>query len=87
MILDLRGTTFLDSTGLRLAMDMHTTSTANGCEFAIVAGPPLVQRAFELTGLTAHLPFVDPPSQDGSAKPTDQDDQAAQSTAQHRRRS
>jgi anti-anti-sigma factor len=81
LILDLRGTTFLDSTGLRLAMDTHTTSTANGCEFAIFAGPPSVQRAFELTGLTAHLPFVDPPSQDGSAQPTDRNDRDAQNIA------
>ena len=87
LILDLRGTTFLDSTGLRLAMDTHATSTANGCEFAIFTGPPSVQRALELTGLTAHLPFVDPPSHNGPANPSDQDDQGAQTTAQHRRRS
>ena len=67
LILDLRGTTFLDSTGLRLAMDTHTASTADGYEFAIFAGSPSVQRAFELTGLTDHLPFVDPPSQNGSS--------------------
>jgi anti-anti-sigma factor len=83
LILDLRGTTFLDSTGLRLAMDTHRESTADGCGFAIIAGPRSVQRAFELTGLTDHLPFVDPPSQNGSAKPTDQ---GAESTAQHLRR-
>ena len=86
LILDLRSTTFLDSTGLRLAMDTHTTSTADGREFAIFAGPPSVQRAFELTGLTAHLPFVDPPSQNGSTKPTDQDLPGTPAT-QHRRRS
>ena len=87
LILDLRGTTFLDSSGLRLAMDTHKESTADGFEFAIFPGPPSVQRAFELTGLTAHLPFEDPPSRNGSAKPTEQDDQGAQSTAEHRRRS
>ena len=60
VILDLRKTTFLDSTGLHLAVQAHRSATANGTEFALIAGPPAVQRAFEIVGLSARLPFVDP---------------------------
>jgi anti-anti-sigma factor len=62
VVLDLRRTTFLDSSGLRLAVEMDAASRADGFAFAIVAGPPEVQRAFELTGLTSRLPFVEPHS-------------------------
>lgn len=61
LILDLRQTTFLDSTGLRLAVEVHQSAVANGTEFALFAGPPAVQRAFAVTGLGERLPFVEPP--------------------------
>jgi anti-anti-sigma factor len=60
VVLDLRGTTFLDSTGLRLALDAHAVSAADGWVFGIIPGPPNVQRAFEIAGLSERLPFVDP---------------------------
>src|SRR3954470_15916054 len=37
VILDLRATTFLDSTGLHLALDTHAWATCNGTEFVIIA--------------------------------------------------
>jgi anti-sigma B factor antagonist len=60
VVLDLRGTTFIDSTGLRLALDAHAASAADGWEFGIIPGPPNVQRAFEIVGFSERLPFVDP---------------------------
>jgi anti-sigma B factor antagonist len=60
LVLDLRGTTFLDSSGLRLVLDAHSAAAGEGSGFAIVAGPPNVQRAFAVAGLRDHLPFVDP---------------------------
>ena len=60
LILDLRQATFLDSTGLRLAVETDRSAAANGTEFAIFAGPPAVQRVFEVTGLAERLPFVEP---------------------------
>ena len=60
VVLDLRQTTFLDSTGLRLVLDAHSASADDGTEFAVIAGPPEVQRAFELAGLDSRLPFVEP---------------------------
>src|SRR4051794_41154323 len=60
LILDLRRTTFLDSTGLRLAIDENAASANDGYSFVIFAGPPAVQHAFEVSGLASQLPFVDP---------------------------
>jgi anti-sigma B factor antagonist len=59
LILDLRATTFLDSSGLHLAMETDAWATRNGIEFLILAGPRVVQRAFRAVGLSARLPFVD----------------------------
>jgi anti-anti-sigma factor len=61
VILDLRETTFLDSSALHLAVETHDWATRSGAEFAIIPGPPAVQRAFDVTGLSARLPFVDVP--------------------------
>jgi anti-anti-sigma factor len=68
LILDLRRTTFLDSSGVRLAFDVHTASAADGSEFAIVPGPHDVQRTFEVAGLGDRLPFIGSRGQrDGTA--------------------
>jgi anti-sigma B factor antagonist len=61
VILDLRGTTFLDSAGLHLAVDATASASRNGVQFAIIAGPPDVQRTFVVAGLS-ELPFVDVPA-------------------------
>ena len=61
VILDLRATTFLDSSGLHLAVEAAAWAARTGTEFAIVAGPPDVQRTFDVAGL-GELPFVDVPA-------------------------
>jgi anti-anti-sigma factor len=61
LILDLRQTAFLDSAGLHLAVDANESARRNGTAFAIIAGPPAVQRTFDVAGLIAQLPFVDAP--------------------------
>jgi anti-sigma B factor antagonist len=60
LVADLRAVTFLDSTGLRLMIELNACSSADGWRFAIIPGPAAVQRAFELSGLHAVLPFVAP---------------------------
>jgi len=62
LVLDLRGLTFMDSTGLRLVIRWHTAARDEGFRFAIVPGPDVVQRVFRLTGMDAHLPVAEPPS-------------------------
>jgi stage II sporulation protein AA (anti-sigma F factor antagonist) len=57
--LDLRAVGFLDSTGLRMILDWDARSRADGFAFSLVAGPPTVQRLFDLTDTTARLTFID----------------------------
>jgi anti-anti-sigma factor len=68
VILDLRQTTFLDSSGLHLAVEAAAWAARSGKEFAIIAGPPDVQRTFDIAGLS-ELPFVEVP--DGPDDPRD----------------
>jgi anti-sigma B factor antagonist len=58
--LDLRGVTFLDSTGVRLVLELCEASRSGTCEFALIEGPPAVERIFELTGVRSQLPFIAP---------------------------
>jgi anti-sigma B factor antagonist len=61
LVLDLRGLTFMDSTGLRLVIRWHTAARDEGFSFAVVPGPDVVQRVFRLTGMDAHLTVAEPP--------------------------
>jgi anti-sigma B factor antagonist len=61
LVLDLRGLTFMDSTGLRLVIRWHTAARDEGFQFGIVPGPDVVQRVFRLTGMDAHLTVAEPP--------------------------
>jgi anti-sigma B factor antagonist len=61
VILDLRRITFLDSSGLHLAVETKERAAGIGAEFAIIPGPPPVQRTFEAAGLCPLLSFVDVP--------------------------
>ena len=55
--LDLREVCFLDSTGLRMILELDAPSRADG--FACRRGPATVQRLFDLTDTTARLTFTD----------------------------
>jgi len=59
-VLDPRAVRFLDSTALHLILDWHTNAEADCISFGLLAGPPAVQRLFELSGLTERLRFLDP---------------------------
>jgi anti-sigma B factor antagonist len=62
LVLDLRGLTFMDSTGLRLVIRWDGEARRDGFEFAIVPGSEVVQRVIRLTGMDDQLTFADPPS-------------------------
>lgn len=62
LVLDLRGLTFMDSTGLRLVIRWDTAARENGFRFAVVPGREVVQRVFRLTGMDDHLIVAEPPS-------------------------
>ena len=58
VVLDLRGATFLDSTGLDLVLEADANSRADGWQFGLTGGPTRLQRVFDLTGCRARLPFL-----------------------------
>ena len=60
LIVDLRRLDFIDSTGLRLLLARDAEARQDGFRFALIAGPPRVQRLFELTRTLEALPFIDP---------------------------
>ena len=59
LTVDLRELEFLDSTGLRALLTLREECAANDCRLRVVRGGPSVQRAFEVSGLTAHFAMVD----------------------------
>jgi len=62
LVLDLRGTTFMDSTGLRLLLTASRHAQDTGYELVVVRPPAPVYRAIEVTGLDRVLRFVDDPA-------------------------
>jgi anti-sigma B factor antagonist len=62
VVLDLRGLTFMDSTGLRVILSADSRAGKEGHRFAIVQGPEAVQRVFHITRLDERLDIVDDPS-------------------------
>jgi anti-anti-sigma factor len=59
--LNLRGLTFIDSTGLCLILEIDAASRQDGFNFAVVKGPEAVQRVFAITATEDGLVFVDAP--------------------------
>jgi anti-sigma B factor antagonist len=57
VVLDLRGLWFIDLYGMRLIVSCHALAQRDGFDLTLIAGPPAVQRVFELTGLDSRLPF------------------------------
>jgi anti-sigma B factor antagonist len=60
LILDLRGVRFLDSTGLRLVLELDAAAREGSQELQIIRGSAVVQRIFEVTQVSDRLNFVDP---------------------------
>jgi anti-sigma B factor antagonist len=58
LVLDLRGLTFLDSTGLRSVIAADARGREQGRRVTVVQGPAVVQRVFEITGLEGRLEIV-----------------------------
>ena len=58
LVLDLRGLSFLDSTGLRLLVVLHQRAQRDGFQLMLVAPTAPADRAILLSGLDQVLPFV-----------------------------
>jgi anti-sigma B factor antagonist len=59
LVVDFRGVGFLDTSGLRWALELRERAAREAFELRLVRGPRAVQRAFEVAGLESRLPFVD----------------------------
>lgn len=59
IVLDLRGLTFMDSSGIRVLVNAHARSRADGGRLTLLRGGPAVQRVLQLTGVEVMLPFAD----------------------------
>ena len=55
LVLDLRGLTFMDSSGVALVLEHQRRAEADGGDFRLVSGYGEVQRLFEVTGLVRRL--------------------------------
>ena len=62
VIVNLTRLEFLDSTGLRLLLDLHASSADGTFVLELVPGPAAVQRVFEVTSTVTMLPFAWPSS-------------------------
>jgi cysteine synthase B len=65
LALDLRGLTFMDTSGVRLVLQAMHSADGCGAEFALIRGPQLVHHVLELVGLTEQLRIVDDPGELG----------------------
>jgi anti-anti-sigma factor len=63
IVLDLRGLTFMDSTGLRLLVAADARARETGHQLTIIRGPEAVHRVLEITGLDAKLNVVAAPDE------------------------
>lgn len=59
LVLDLRGLSFLDSTGLRLVLEADTRARRANRRLAIIPGPDVVHRVFLIAMLDKRLEFID----------------------------
>lgn len=62
-VLDLRGLDFLDSSGLRLILQLHARQREAGRRLVVVTTARPVTRVFELTGADNELEIVADPDQ------------------------
>lgn len=61
LVIDLRGVTFMDSSGLRVLMAAYERARESGREFALVRGSETVDRLLRVTGLAERLRLLDAP--------------------------
>jgi anti-anti-sigma factor len=64
LVIDLRELDFLDSTGLRLLLQLHADCLARGCSLGLVPGGRAIQKLFTVTGTDAHFVFVAAPDRE-----------------------
>ena len=61
VVLDLRGLTFMDSSGLHELVRQNEFARSNRHNLAVVRGTDTIERLLEVTGVRDHLVLVDDP--------------------------
>ncbi|HVL96845.1 MAG TPA: STAS domain-containing protein [Solirubrobacteraceae bacterium] len=59
VVVDLRGLSFIDSTGLGTLIEAHNRARREEVRLELIQGPPAVQQVFAVSGLLSELPFAD----------------------------
>jgi anti-anti-sigma factor len=59
LTLDLTNLDFIDSSGIRVLLRLHNAAEAAGYRYAVIPGPPQIQRTFVLCGLDRTLTFTE----------------------------
>ncbi len=60
IVLDLSGLTFIDSTGLRLVLEVNDRCGGEADRLRVIAGSPALERLLDIVGLRGRLPLVAP---------------------------
>jgi anti-sigma B factor antagonist len=60
VVLDLRQVRFIDSTGLRLVLELDAAARADSHDLEVIRGSDVVHRIFEVTQVAERLNFVEP---------------------------
>jgi anti-anti-sigma factor len=59
LLVDLSGLTFIDSSGLRMLIELWDRSRDNGLDVSMLQGTGQVRRTLEIAGLDSVLPIAD----------------------------
>lgn len=59
-VLDLRGLEFIDSTGLRLLVQLDALARQDGFDFSVLCGNGQVREVLRISGLDGVMPLIDP---------------------------
>ena len=80
LVLDLRGLSFIDSTGLHLLVALDQRAQRDGFQLTLLAPAAPVDRAIQLCGLDQTLPFAAPvdavDTEPGESSPADRGSEA-----------
>ncbi len=68
LVIDLRGLSFMDSTGLRVVVSADKRAVRYNRRLVIIQGPAAVRRVFEITRLDERLQIVDTPEEIGNER-------------------
>ena len=60
LVLDLRGLSFIESTGLHLLVALHERAQRDGFQLTLLPPAPPIDRVIQLCGLDQMLPFATP---------------------------